>query len=212
MIISLTGANIPESLYPEIVQFNYDMFVPTKNAEEGYKIDASMPLDVIESFYRKNIDLTTILYDNEKNKVVGYFQWLLLDKSFSDRYKIHELTFKDMSTKVLLTREDVVNNRDFVLYVWSIGIDKNYRSKEIESLLTENIKNNGKLNNIKITQDVRNRSALKIMMCELLYAVLDYMKDGVSFCEILGKVLARKEYTFWTLLLVTTISTLKTKA
>ena len=124
--VSMTGRDIPQDLYFKILDFDEEIFSADADEYEG---DTTMPRDTLMSFLQKNILTTSIVYDKQEEKVVGYFQAFPLEENFLAKYIAGEATFKDMNASHVL---DYDGEKPLSLYVWSTGISKEYRDKEIQ--------------------------------------------------------------------------------
>ena len=162
--VSLTGNDIPTELYSKIIELDSQVFA---EGSDDYEADTSMPPEVLMSFLKKNILTTTIIYDQIEDRVIGYYQAFPLKDDFLQKYVSGQTTFKEMTDDDV--EKYVPTTQGQKLYIWSIGIDKEYRGKKIEDFPSSKL--NGK-------------SPVKIMVEALANAVINLRKQGVKISEI----------------------------
>ncbi len=171
--VTYTARNIPEHLYPKILDFDGEIF--SEDADD-FQSDTTMPRDVLMSYLKKNIDTTTIVYDKESDKVVGYFQAFPLKKNFVKDYISGDKTFKDITGDVI---EPSLSDNPQSLYIWSVGITKSLRGKTMEDF-------NGALHNKKIYQ---------VLLAEFTKSLINIIKSGANISSIVSEGVSKKGQT-----------------
>ena len=123
----LTGNDIPKSMYGKILDFDEKIF---NKANVDFNIDTSMPRETLLSFLNKNITTTSVIYDTDANKVVAYLQAFPLKPDFAEELKSGLKSFKDITSKNV---EEYCQNQPLCLYIYSLGVDKKYRGKLMQT-------------------------------------------------------------------------------
>ena len=167
--IVLTGKDIPKRIYKKILDFDEEIF---NKENTDFKVDTSMPRNILNSFLNKNISTTSIIYNNNSKKVVAYLQAFPLKHELVEDLKYGEKSFKDITSNDI---EYYSPNKPLCLYIYSIGVAKKYRGK----LLNFNIGNypsGQKMINILINEFIN-----KLKQLETNNIIIDsILCEGVS--------------------------------
>ena len=160
----LYGKNIPKHLYSKIVELDSEVF-STENEE--FTGDTTMPPEAVYSMLEKNILSTVVVVEGEQ--VIAYFQTFPMEREFEKQYVLGEKTFKDLDgNNVQPERQGNIN-----LYLWSLGIKKEYRGKRFES-------------------GGASVSIMQLLHEGLVDALADMKKEGIVVKKVLGEAVSEK--------------------
>ena len=171
--VSLTGNDIPKELYGKIIELDSRIF---SNDSDEFEGDTAVDDSILLSYLEKNILTTTIIYDQFKDEVIGYYQAFPLTSEFLKKYAAGQTTFADMSADDI--ERYVPGGEGQKLYIWSIGILDEYRGKcELQDSQTSPL--NGK-------------NPMKILVEALAVAIINLKKQGVGIDEIYAEGVSTK--------------------
>lgn len=168
--IVYTGRNIPKKIYNKIIDLDAEIF--NEDADE-FQSDTSMPKDTLMSYLKKNILTTTVIYDRQQDKAVAYLQAFPLTQEFFESYKKGEKSFQDITADVI---EGGSSNNPLNLYVWSVGISKEFRGKVIND----------------IDGEVDGKKMYKVLLAEFVNSLINITKQGSQIENIICEGVSKK--------------------
>ena len=130
-----------------------------KTFEDKDKLTKQIALEWFEYSDRSTI----VLWDNEKNKLVGYITPFLMKHNFASEYIISNKTYKEAIKKNSFAKPGLNVSAD--IYIFSVVVDESYRD-------------------IKLTTDKKskfyNKSAFKVLNEAFVDWICDIKQKGVS--------------------------------
>ena len=117
----ITGNDLDEEIYLQTWELD------NKTFEEKDKISKKQAL---EWFYASEKS-TIVLWNLEKNELVGYITPFLLKHSFSDKYIISDIYYKDAINSTIFSSKNKGVHGD--IYLFSTVIKEEYRDIKIEN-------------------------------------------------------------------------------
>ena len=155
-----TGERLTQQMYLETWKLD------NKTFKAKDKISKKMAL----SWFEKSNKSTIVLWDNEKNSLVGYITPYLLDHQFSCDYIISGETFKEALQKDVFI--DASNGGSADIYLFSTVVVEKYRDKKLE-----------------VSKDsiYYGKTAFKVLNEALVDWICDVKSKGVSINYIFGE-------------------------
>lgn len=170
--VALTGNDIPFELYNKIIELDSEIF---SNDSDEFEGNTAVNPDTLKSYLEKNILTTTIIYDQEKDEVIAYYQAFPLEAKFMEKYVNGKTSFSEMTADDI---ECFVPGKEQNLYIWSIGIKEEYRGKCV-------------LNDTEASA-LRGKNPMKVLIEGLAGAMIDLKKQGVIISEIYAEGVSEK--------------------
>lgn len=121
----LYGKHIKKEMFDKIIDLNCEVF---DNSESDFDGEVAISRETLMSYLNKNIESTSIMYDSQQDKVIGFFWTLPFTKEFTKQYLNSEKSFMDITEDVIVNYE---SGKEYDLYFFSMGIQKELRGQKL---------------------------------------------------------------------------------